>query len=102
MQHIYAIDFVSQFSGCTLGKVFCLYLLVLLFGITVSIYVWLSGMNIKTLDIWREISLGIFCLVHSATLYHFCNCAHYLANNVRYQRNLFKHIYMVFFVYVTV
>ena len=92
MHSVYAIDFVSYFSGCMFGKVFCLYLLLLLFVITVNFYALLSGMNVKTLDIWREIALGIFALIHSATLFYFCNCAHYLANIVRYHGSLFEHI----------
>jgi len=79
------------------GKVFCLYLLLLLFVITVSLYESLSGMNIKTLDIWREINLGIFCLLCSASLFHVCSYAHYLANIVRYQRNLYEHTYDAFY-----
>jgi len=102
MHNIYVIDFVSHFSGCMFGKVFCLYLVLLLFLITVMLYAWLYGMNSKTLDIWTGIFLGIICLLHPATLYHFCNYAHYIANIVRYQRTLFEHIYMVLFVYVTV
>jgi len=70
------------------GKVFCLYLVVLLFVITVSLYASLSGMNTKTLDIWREINLGGFCLLCFASLFHVCSYAHYFANTVRYQRNL--------------
>jgi len=67
------------------GKVFSLYLLLLLFVIIVNCYAWLSGMNIKTLDIWKEIALGLFCLLYSAMLFHFCNYAHNFANIVRYQ-----------------
>ena len=94
MHSVYAIDFVSYFSGCMFGKVFCLYLLLLLFVITVNFYALLSGMNVKTLDISREIALGIFALIHSATLFYFCNSAHNFANTVRYQKNLFEHIYI--------
>ena len=70
------------------GKVFCLYLLLLLFGITVTCYAWLSGMNTKTLDIWRELNLGFTCLSFLAALFHFCNYGHYFANIVRYQKTL--------------
>jgi len=77
-----------------LGKVFCLYLVLLLFVITVFLYVLLSGMNIKTLDIWREFTLCLICLLHSATLFHFCNYAHYFTNIVRYQKILFEHVYI--------
>jgi len=67
-----------------LGKVFCLYLVMLLLVITVALYAWLSGMNAKTVDIWREIHLGLACLLPSAMLFHVCNYAHNFANNVRY------------------
>ena len=93
------IDFVSYFSGCMLGKVFCLYLVMLLFVITVALYAWLSGMNVKTLDIWREINLGFACLLCSAALFHICNYAHNFANNVRYHKTLYEHIYDVFRLY---
>jgi len=84
------------------GKVFSLYLVALLFVITVSLYASLSGLNIKTLDIWKEIYLGIFFLLNSATLFYFCNSAHNFANIVRYQKTLFENIYTVRFVYITV
>jgi hypothetical protein len=64
-----------------------------LFLITVSLYVWLSGLIIKTENIFREITFGIFCLIHFAALYHFCNRAHRFANIVRYQNTLFEHTY---------
>jgi DNA phosphorothioation-dependent restriction protein DptG len=43
--------------------------------------------------------LGFFCLVYSATLFYFCNYAHYFANVVRYQKTLYEVLYVVF-VYV--
>jgi hypothetical protein len=70
------------------GKVFCLYLVLLLFVISVTLYAWLSGMNTKTLDIGREIHLGVICLLGFATLFHVCNYAHNFANIVRYQKTL--------------
>jgi hypothetical protein len=73
-----------------LGKVFPLYLVLQLLLITVNFNAFLSGMNVKTVNIWKEISLGFVCLLHSAMLFHFCNSAHYLANIVRYQKNLFE------------
>jgi high-affinity Fe2+/Pb2+ permease len=82
-----------------LGKVFCLYLVLLLFVITVFFYVLLSGMNNKTFDIWREITLGLICLSHSVTLFHFCNYAHYFTNSVRYRKILFEHIYIYIYIY---
>jgi len=74
------------------GKVFCLYLISLLLVMTMILYTWLSGMNIKTINIWRELTLGISCLIHCATLFHFCNYAHYFANIVRYQKTLHEDI----------
>jgi len=82
--------------------VFCLNLVLLLFVITVLLYAWLSGMNNKTVNMWREINLGCFCLLYFAMLFHFCNYAHYFANIVRYQDTLLEHIYVMLFVYVTV
>jgi len=78
------------------GKVFCTYLLLILFEMSVVFYTWLSEMNIKTLDVWREITLGIYCLLYSATLFHFCNYGHYFVNIVRYQNTLFEHMYGAF------
>jgi len=75
-----------------LGKVFCLYLVLLLFLVSVALYAWLTGMNVKPLNIWREINLGIICLVCFGTLFHICNYAHYFANIVRYQKTLYEHI----------
>jgi len=70
------------------GKVFCVYLVLLLFMITMTLYECLSGMNNKAQNIWKEITLGFFCLLHSATLFHICNYAHYFANIVRYQKTI--------------
>ena len=85
-----------HFSGSMFSKLFCVNILQLLLMIIVILYVWLSGMNIKTLNIWREICLGPFCLIYSATLFHFCNHAHYFANTVRYQKILCEDIYGAF------
>ena len=88
-----------------LGKVFCLYLVMLLLVITVALYAWLSGMNVKTLDIWREINLGLFWPIYSATLFYFCDYGHYFANNVRYQKTLYEQIYIyikVVLIYITI
>jgi len=91
-----------HFSGRILGKLLCLYLVLLLLVITMLLYSWLSGMNTKTAYLWREIIVGLFCLFYSAGLFHFCNYAHNFANIVRYQRTLYEHIYIVLFVYGTV
>jgi len=79
-----------------MGKVFCLYLVMLLFVITVTCYACLSGMNIKTFNIWKVFTMGIFCLLYFAALFHFCNYAHCFANIVRYQNILFEHMYGAF------
>jgi len=76
------------------GKVFCLYLIMILLVMTMTLYAWLSGMNIKTMNIWREIILGISSLIHFGTLFHFCNYAYYFANIVRYQKTLYEDIYV--------
>ena len=83
-------DFVSYFSGCMFGKVFSLYLMLVLFEIIVMLFECLSGMNNKRIKLWSTIIVGLLVLMHSATLYHFCNYAHYFANVVRYQRTLFE------------
>ena len=88
------------FSGCMFGKVFCLYLVLLLLGITMILYSWLSGMNIKTINIVGEFTLGLVCLLHFATLFYFCNYAHYFANSVRYQKALYEHKYGAFYITV--
>jgi hypothetical protein len=82
------------------GKVLCLYLMQLLFMIIGIVFVWLSGVKIKTVNIWKEIILVVLCLAYSATLFHVCNYAHYFANTVRYQKTLYEDLYVVF-VYVT-
>ena len=90
------------------GKVFSLYLMLLLFEIIVTLFVCLSGMNNKRVKLWSTIIVGLLVLVHSATLYHFCNYAHYFANIVRYQRTLFEnthththtHIYIYIYIYI--
>jgi len=79
-----------------LGKMFCLYLVLLLFVITATFYAWLSGMYNKTVNIWREVILGIFCLLYCTTLFYYCNYAHYFANIVRYQNILFELIRRLF------
>ena len=83
-----------------LGKVFCLYLVLLLFLISVTLYAWLSGLNIKTLDIWREMILGLTCLLYFATLFYICNYAHYLSNIVRHQKTLYEYIYIYIYMYI--
>jgi len=75
---------------------FCLYLVLLLVMITLNLYALLTGMNMKTEYLLREINLALFCLLIFATLYNFCNYAHYFANIVRYQNILFEYIYVVF------
>jgi hypothetical protein len=84
------------FQAVCLCKVFSLHLALLLLVITMILYAGLSGVNTRTVYVWREIILGLFCLLFSATLFHFCNYAHYFANIVRYQKILFEHIYGVF------
>jgi len=83
---------VSYFSGFVFGKVLCLFLVLLLFLSTVNLYVWLSGINIKTVNLLGEITLGMYCLLIFATLYIFCNHAHYVTNIVRCQKILFEYI----------
>jgi phosphoglycerol transferase MdoB-like AlkP superfamily enzyme len=79
-----------------MGKMFCLYLVLLLFMITLALYAWLSEMNTKIVNLWRVINLGLFGLFYCATLFHFCNYGHHLANIVRYQKVLFEHVFGVF------
>jgi len=87
------------------GKLFCVTILQLLVTIIVFLFVWLSGMNIMTLNIWREINLGLFWPIYSATLFYFCDYGHYFANNVRYQKTLYEQIYIyikVVLIYITI
>jgi hypothetical protein len=70
-----------------------------LFVITVAFYAWLTGMNIKTLEIGTEINLGLVCLLSFAALFYVCNYAHNFANIVRYQTILYEHIYGVLLLY---
>jgi hypothetical protein len=78
---------------------FCLYFVLLLFVITVSLYAWLSGVNSKTLDIWKEINCGLVSLFSFGMLFHICNYAHNFANIVRYQKTLYEHMYGAFRLY---
>jgi len=77
-----------------LGKLFCVNIVLLLLVTNGMLFVCLSEMNIKTLNIGKEIPLCFFCLVYLATLFHFCNYAHYFANIVRHQKTLYEHIYI--------
>ena len=86
--------FYVIFSGCVMGKVFSVYLVLLLFVITFSLYGWLSGMNTNTDHFRKEIYSGITCLLCMAVLYCVCNYGHYFANIVRYQNIIFEHIYI--------
>ncbi|GFG38418.1 hypothetical protein Cfor_06732 [Coptotermes formosanus] len=76
------VELIRTYKSCMMGKVFCLYLVLMLFTITVSLYAWLSGINRKSVKVWKEFHLGTMCLLSTATLYQFCNCAHYLSNIV--------------------
>jgi hypothetical protein len=84
------------------GKVFCLYLMLLLFLITVMLYAWLSGMNDKRANLCNTIISGLSTLIYSATLFHICNYAHYMANTVRYQRTSHEYIYICLCVYICI
>jgi len=84
------------------GKVFCLYLMLLIFVITVMLFACLSGMNDEALNLGNKINLGLCALINSTTLYHICNYAHYFANIVRYKNILFEHIYIYMCVCVCV
>jgi len=81
------------------GKVFCLYLVLLMFMTIVTLYAWLSGMNIKPINIGLEITAGAFCLLCPATLFHFCNYAHHF-NIVRHGKILFEYIYIYIYIYI--
>ena len=87
--------FISYFSGCVMGKVFSLCLVVLLIEITLSLYGWLSGMNTKTVQFKKKTDLVTVLLFCTAILYYICNYGHHFANIVRYQNITFEHIYMV-------
>jgi hypothetical protein len=93
-----------HFSGSVMGKVLCLYLLLLLLLIIVPLYAFLSGIYIKTINIWRELNSGFTCLLCFVTLFHVCNYGHCFANIVRYQKTLNEHtqlyMYLVLFFYV--
>jgi len=78
------------------GKVFCLYLVLHLLVIIVNLYALLTGMNNNTVKFFRGLHLSFFFLFIFATVYHFCNYAHYIANIVRYGNILFEHIYGAF------
>jgi len=83
------------------GKLLSLYLVLLMFKITVMLFACLSGMNDKAVNLGNTINLGLFALIYSATLYHICNYAHYFANIVRY-KNIFLNIYIYIYMCVCV
>jgi len=82
-----------------LGKLFCLYLVMMLFVITITLYALLSGMDIKTLDIWRELNLAFPCFLCFAAMYRVCNYSHNFTNIVRYHKTLYEHIYGALLLY---
>ncbi|XP_021922817.1 gustatory and odorant receptor 22-like [Zootermopsis nevadensis] len=67
--------------GYMMGKVFCLYLVLLLLAITMSLYGFLSQMDEKQIT-FAHTGLGVFSLFCIAALYHFCNLAYYSSNIV--------------------
>jgi hypothetical protein len=73
---------LTHFSGCMMGRVFGLYLLITLLEITISLYGFLSGLKGKQVDFVREIHMAIPCLSFISILYYFCNYAHRFSHGV--------------------
>jgi hypothetical protein len=67
-----------------MGKVFGLYLLLLLLSVSVSLYGVLSRLKEKQGQLMVEVASGGLCLVNILALYYYCNCAHSFSNKVRF------------------
>jgi hypothetical protein len=65
-----------------MGKVFGLYLLLLLLSVTVSLYGVLSRLQEKQTQLFLELDAGGACLFNILAVYYFCNCAHSCSNTV--------------------
>jgi hypothetical protein len=72
------------FSGCAMGNVFGLYLLLLLLSFTVCLYGVLSRLKEKQVQLMVEMAAGGLCLCTILAVYYFCNCAHSFSNTVRF------------------
>jgi hypothetical protein len=65
-----------------MGKVFVLYLLLMMLSITVSLYGILSRLKNKQEQLMVEVGAGCACLFNVLAMYYFCNSGHYFSNTV--------------------
>jgi hypothetical protein len=70
------------FSGCVMGKVFGLYLLLMMLSITISLYGMLTRLKNKQAQLMVEAGVGGVCFFTILAVYFFCNSAHALSNSV--------------------
>jgi hypothetical protein len=73
---------VFYFSGCVMGKVFGLYLLLMMLSITVSLYGMLTRLKNKETQLMVEVGADGACLFNVLAMYYFCNSAHAFSNTV--------------------
>jgi hypothetical protein len=66
-----------------MGKVFGLYLLLMMLSITVSLYGILSRLKNKQAELMVEVGAGGASLFNVLAMYYFCNSAHSFSNKVR-------------------
>jgi hypothetical protein len=67
-----------------MGKVFGLYMLLMLLSLTVTLYGMLSRLKTKQALIIVEVGAGGVCLFITSAVYYFCNCAHSFSNTVSF------------------
>jgi hypothetical protein len=67
-----------------MGKVFGLYLLLMLLSFAVSLYGMLSRLKNKQALIIVEVGAGGVGLFTILTVYYFCNCAHSFSHTVSF------------------
>lgn len=76
------VNFSLHFPGSMMGRVFVLYLLLMLLATTMSLYGFISGLKAKQVDFMREMNSLLLCLFSVSVLYHVCNYAHYFSRGV--------------------
>jgi hypothetical protein len=73
-----------------MGKVFGLYLLLMLLSTTVSLYGVLSRLKNKQAQPLVEVCAAWVCLFTILAVYYFCNCAHSFSNTVSFHSLLLQ------------
>jgi hypothetical protein len=73
-----------------MGKVFGLYVVLMLFSTTVSLYGVLSRLQKKQAELMLELKAGVNCFFTILAVYYFCNCAHSFSNTVSFHSLLLQ------------